>query len=445
MAKYTRQWICRSLITLLVLLPFASHAEQAAFPLRVAANHRSLQDANDKPFLINGDAAWALIGDLSREEAEKYLDERQRRGFNTILVSLIERRFSRNAPRNFYNHEPFLAGDFTKPNEAYFNDADWILKRALDRGFLVLLVPSYLGSDGGSEGWFREVKDAGPEAMRTYGRYLGKRYRDYTNIIWVQGGDYDTPDRRLVNELALGIADANPEALQTIHRGPNTLGSGDWLNAPWFKVDTLYAYDEIIERALQRQKDGPKIPFFFIEGPYENERGSTEQSLRLNAYATILAGACGQIFGNNPIWHFSGPGLYDVSVTWQDELNSRGSQSIYYLKQFFDALPWWKLEPERGRLLSATEPPSSGFELGAITNDGSVAVVYIADRSSVVVDTNALAETVTQARWYDPSSGKYADAVEIGAHGENTITFETPAPRNSAGFGDWVLVLNAKS
>lgn len=45
----------------------------AAFPLSVSADHRHLQDAQGKPFFITGDAAWSLIAQLSREDADKYL------------------------------------------------------------------------------------------------------------------------------------------------------------------------------------------------------------------------------------------------------------------------------------------------------------------------------------------------------------------------------------
>ena len=54
-----------------------------------------------------------------------------------------------NAPANAYGQEPFLApGDYDTPNEAYFRHADWVLRRAADKGFLVLLAPSYLGGHG---------------------------------------------------------------------------------------------------------------------------------------------------------------------------------------------------------------------------------------------------------------------------------------------------------
>ena len=56
-----------------------------------------------------------------------------------------------------------------------------------------------------TEGWYPgNARMRVPEALRSYGRYLGQRYRDFHNIIWVQGGDWDPPDKKLVDALAQG-------------------------------------------------------------------------------------------------------------------------------------------------------------------------------------------------------------------------------------------------
>jgi Protein of unknown function (DUF4038) len=83
-----------------------------AFPLRVEAGKRYLVDAVGKPFLIHGDTAWSLIADLTREDVERYLADRRDRGFNTLLVNLIETRFARNAPANAYGELPFQGQPF---------------------------------------------------------------------------------------------------------------------------------------------------------------------------------------------------------------------------------------------------------------------------------------------------------------------------------------------
>lgn len=106
---------------------------QAHFPLKVASTGRYLEDASGTPFLMIGDAAWSLIAGLTREDADVYLQDRRCRGFNTLLVNLIEYRFLRDPPRNAYRTAPFTAaGDFTSLNDAYFDHAEWVIGRAED-------------------------------------------------------------------------------------------------------------------------------------------------------------------------------------------------------------------------------------------------------------------------------------------------------------------------
>src|SRR6185436_7065290 len=122
----------------------------STFPLHVDSSNRFLVDAAGKPFLLHGDSAWSLIGDLSNADAEQYLEDRRQKGFNTVLVSLLEHKFSTHAPNNATNDPPFTTpGDYGTPNEAYFAHADQIIQMAASKGMLVLLTPSYLGFRGG--------------------------------------------------------------------------------------------------------------------------------------------------------------------------------------------------------------------------------------------------------------------------------------------------------
>jgi hypothetical protein len=103
---------------------------------------------------MHGDSAWSLIADL-KEEAYLYLEDRKARGFNTVLVSLLEHRFSRNAPANAYGEKPFDELDnFGVPNQAYFAHADRVLQKALNSDFW-FCSPAYLGYGGGDDGWYR--------------------------------------------------------------------------------------------------------------------------------------------------------------------------------------------------------------------------------------------------------------------------------------------------
>src|SRR5262245_51941307 len=86
----------------------ATPAPMARYPLSISADRRRLLDADGNPFLIQGDAAWSLIANLEYDEALRYLDDRQARGFNTLIVNLIEHLYSQDPPRDRSGREPFI-------------------------------------------------------------------------------------------------------------------------------------------------------------------------------------------------------------------------------------------------------------------------------------------------------------------------------------------------
>ncbi|WP_421418234.1 DUF4038 domain-containing protein [Agrobacterium tumefaciens] len=412
-------------------------AQDTAFPLRISQDSRHLEDSKGLPFLIVGDSAWSLIGDASLPDAEFYLETRKRQGFNAVLVSLIEHQFSRKAPANFYDEKPFAGDAFGRPNDAYFDRAEAIIKAAASRNLLVLLCPAYSGARGGPEGWYQDMVAAGPEKLRAYGRYVGQRFAKYPNIVWVQGGDYDPPNRNLVTAVAMGIADTDPRALQTVHGNPDTLTNDFWRDASWLAIDTVYTYGNVAATVLDRYRSGPQRPFFLIEGVYEGEHDVKERQVRLNAYGALLSGASGQFFGNNPVWHFSAAGLYEAKDSWQASLNSRGAQSITHLAALFRQLEWWKLVPDLGSMLK-----TDAGAFAARDKDGAFALIYL-DTPSVTIDLDRLAAAEKTLRWYDPSNGLYLEPVEhLGRGGLRNLT--VPASANASSFQDWIAVLSAQ-
>lgn len=421
-------------LTMLGPLPVAA----ASFPLHVSTDGRHLVDAHGDPFLLVGDAAWSLIGDLSREDVDRYLDDRQRRGFNTILVSLIENVFSRDHPRNFYGASPFPpGGNFASINDAYFDYAEWVLRRAREKGFVVLLTPAYLGGRQGAEGWYREMAAAGPDALEAYGEYVGRRFGGLGNIVWIEGGDYDPPDKALVQALVKGIGRSAPHNLQSFHGNPGSAGRLFWGDPQWLDIDALYSYDDIQAAGRDRYDRQPPKPFFLIETRYEGE-GASEFDIRRGAYEALLSGAFGYVFGNNPIWHFSGPGLYPSALSWQETLGSRGAESMTHLHALFDRIQWWRLRPDDDAHLVAV--PRGGV-VAAHSADGGLVLAYLWDAQSVTVTLQKAQSSLISAQWFDPSSGTFYKA-DARLYGDGAASFDTPSQKNAAGFTDWVLVVS---
>ncbi len=73
-------------------------AAAAEFPLQASADGRHLVDHAGKPFLVLGDTARSQIAQLSEADIAHYLDDRARRGFNAIIVNLLEHKFASRAP-----------------------------------------------------------------------------------------------------------------------------------------------------------------------------------------------------------------------------------------------------------------------------------------------------------------------------------------------------------
>jgi len=416
----------------------------AAFPLHVESGKRYLVDAQGQPFLIQGDSPWSLIVQLTEAEVDQYLDDRQARGFNTLLVNLLEHKFGSNAPNNAYGEGPFLTpGDFSRPSEAYFAHADWVLNRAAQKGFLVLLVPSYLGYGGGPEGWYSDMLSNGSTVLRDYGRYVGRRYKDYANILWIYGGDYNPPDRSLIRAIADGIRESDSHALGSAHCAPETAAIEYWGGESWLRVNNVYTYKLVYTAALQQYQRPEQLPFFLLESNYENEHNVTTRELRMQAYHALLSGAAGQVFGNNPIWHFDGPGLFPAPVTWQQALSGSGSQSMSHVWNLFSSRNWWTLVPDAANAtLTGGLGSPDDRAVAALAGDRAFAIAYVPSARDVTINLDRLAGPYVAASWYDPANGSYTTVSGSPFSASGSKTFR-PTGNNGGDAGDWVLVLES--
>jgi hypothetical protein len=399
-------------------------------PLRVSENHRYLVDRKGAPFLLQGDAGWSLIANLTKEDADRYLRNRRDKGFSAILVNLIEHKFAKNAPRNLYGDAPFAGKtDFSAPNESYFSHADWVIRRAGDYGLVVLLAPIYLGYTGLDEGFYDEVMANGPEKCLAYGRFLGKRYRDFDNILWVMGGDRDPgPAREAVDMVAYGIRESDRRHLMTAHchseSSPVEQFPGSWLS-----VSTSYAYEIVHQRVESDYERKPAYPLFLIESVYEGEHNSSQLQFRRQAYWAVLGGEFGHVMGNLPIWSFN-PG-------WEVAMNLPGSVAMERWGRLLRSRPWYDLVPDSDHSVvtgGVGEYWGNDYLSAALARDGTTLMAYMPSARTVTVEMGKLSKAGMTAWWFDPRSGLASAGGTIAATGAHAFT--------PPGDGDWVLVLD---
>lgn len=406
----------------------AALAAGPVYPLKVGPTHRYLVDQAGTPFLIQGDAPWSLISGLTAAEADRYLRDRAARGFNTLIVNLVEHKFK--GPKNRDGEDPFLVpGDFAKPNEKYFAHADWVLRKAGEYGIQVLLAPCYLGYKGLDEGWYDEVLANGVEKMRGYAGWVGRRYKDFDNLIWLMGCDRE-PGAALphVNAMALALRQADPRHLFTAHCAPEISGADCYAGQSWLDVNTTYSY-KLVHALLRRDYEHrPVMPFFLIESTYEGEHDSKPQWIRRQAWWALLNGAAGQVMGNRPIWLFD-PG-------WPEALDAPASRDMQRLKTLFASLRWWELAPDsEHRLLKEGwgDPATLSYAAAALTADRTTGLIYLPEARTVQVDLSVLKGPQVAAWWFDPRTGVRKPGGRYSSQG--THEFTTPPG------GDWIIEL----
>ncbi|GAA4109372.1 hypothetical protein GCM10022415_02500 [Knoellia locipacati] len=409
----------------------------ATFPLTVGTDRKHLVDAAKQPFLMVGDAPWSLIAEPTRAQASQYLRTRRAQGFNTILVSLLEHQYATNAPANAAGARPFTGAAFGTPNEAYFTHADAVLAEAASLGFLVLLTPAYAGFNGGSEGWYQEMKAAGATKLRAWGQYVGRRYAANDHIMWVEGGDYDVPDQSLVDAIAEGIASVDPVALQTYHASRGVRVADRWGSKTWLDVDSVYTDSEVLPQIRQSYSTSPR-PFFHIESYYENENGLTNRVLRRQAWQATLGGSSGHIFGNDPMWSFgakNGTG----AASWQQQLSSQGARSMSQLAVVLGGVSWGTMVPDTSQRLLKGSSARGDDPVAMYAAGTGEAVVYLPRGGAVSLDLSVLGGTSASLTWADPSSTRQVSAGTKPTQG-GPVSITAPGA-NDDGDADWVLVV----
>ena len=410
-----------------------------AYPLVAIQGNRYLADKNGQPFFWSGDAAWSLIAQLNSRDAGLYLENRKEKGFTVIMVSLIEHKFCSNPPANYSGELPFTGKAFTSPNEKYFAHADSVIESAYRQNIVVLLAPLYLGYDCRDEGWCAEVRNASVSDLYSWGKYVGERYRKFSNIIWLIGGDTDpSPVKDKVLAMVKGIREKDTIHLFSAHNQPETMAVDAWSDEPWLSVNNVYSYDSAVyinyKIAYARK---PVLPYFQIESAYENEHNSTPQELRSYAYWAVLSGAMGHVFGNCPVWHFGAAPTWCNTNDWKNEMNNYGSVSMDFLQRLFRSRSWHSLIPDFDNCIITSGYGKWGTKdhvSVALTSDANTLIAYLPSRRSIMVDMSKIHGSEARCWWYNPSDGR---ATEIGIYSTSGKATFTPGSD-----GDWVLVID---
>jgi hypothetical protein len=377
-------------------------------PIQISPNGCYFVDQNGKPFFWLGDTAWPLFAQYSDREAEAYLRDRSVKGFSVIQGVLAwggGTGFESSAPGpNFAGQVPWLDGDPTTPNEAYFRHVDHLVGLAQELGLALAMLPTW--------GYYvSNVQTLHEGNARIYGRWLGERYRHSPNVIWVNGGDrIPTRHEATYRELALGLREGDRAShLITYHpcgwrSSAQFFHDETWLDfnmietwTEWFKVHPAVTSDRLriptkpVVLGEGAYEDGPEYPL----GPI------TPLVVRKQAWWAFLAGGF-YTYGQNQMWRME-PG-------WLAALDTPGAAHMGVMKQILGEIDWWQWVPDQSVFVDG---PGSGPSLNAAARsaDSSWLLIYLADKGHVTIHTDKIITSQRcQATWFSPQTGESVDA-----------------------------------
>lgn len=448
--------------SLLACLLFWGHYAQAQY-LKISNNKRFLVTEDACPFFWLGDTGWELLHRLDSDEGEYYLRDRAAKGF-TVIQTVILSELNGLTDTTPAGHLPLHDLDPAKPNEAYFEHVDRMVDYAAGQGLYMALLPTWGAHAEDKHNWILGNHAIfTPENARQFGRFLGERYKDRWNVVWVLGGDRPA-------DRALGIWEAMAKGLQEGDQGKHLITyhpmgyqtSSQWLhNKDWLDFNMVQSghgtfqipNDELVEHDYGLK---PVKPVLDAEPNYEtmgvgfnaaNGRFG-EFEVRRAAYWSVFSGSFGHTYGHNSIWQMYAPGRFSVldpSCSWEKALEAPGGKQMKHLKNLMLSRPFLTRIPDQSLLILDNETAIMGYKATrdgtAGNNDATYIMVYLPVVRRCTVNTSVIKAKKLQVYWYSPRTGQAIDLGLYDNSGKLDIKWEHRI-RQYQGRPDWVLLID---
>jgi hypothetical protein len=439
----------------LVILLLYLCTTMALAQLQVSANKRFLQTADGKPFFWLGDTAWELFHRLNREEATLYLKNRAGKGFTVIQAVALAEHDGLHDP-NPYGEIPLENDDPTKPREAYFQHVDFIIRKAAELGLYIGLLPTWGDKVFKSFGLGPEIFDA--SNARAFGKWMGNRYKNDKNIVWILGGDRNPRnenDLAVWRAMAAGIEEGSgkDKALMTYHPQPNAVEDGG--SAKWFHQDAWLDFNmwqtghcretNVWDRIQWTYNLKPVKPVLDGEPIYEDHPvcfnpsdlgTSSAYDVRKAAWLAVFAGAFGHTYGCHDIWQMYAPNRAPINsphFPWYVAVDLPGAGQMQFLRKLIESRPMFDRVPDQTLV---TDGLHANDRIQA-TRGNDYIFVYSAQGKKFTVNTAKISGQEITSYWYNPRNGEVKEIEKSAKKAQQEFTPPT------SGYGhDWVLVID---
>lgn len=448
-------------LTLFFLVTIVSIPQNQKGDLKVTPSGHYLQFEDGTPFFWLGDTGWELFHRLTLKEAEFYFDNRIAKGFNVIQAVILAELDGLNTP-NRNGHLPLHDLNPDKPNESYFLFVDSVMQLASEKGLIMALLPTWADKVTLNYGGIGPVVFT-PDNAYNFGKYLGERYKKYTNIVWILGGDRppqhgDNDWKPIYAAMAKGLDDGTGRhILKSFHPGGSVWESSVHLhNEPWMDFNMIQSghaeQDQPVWRNVQRDWHlKPAKPVIDSEPNYEDlavnpwTKSSipkpvfTDYDVRKQLYRSVFAGGFGVTYGQSSVWRMHNGELYRGSsglANWYDMLDRPGAIQSGYLRKLMESRPYNHRIPDDNIIVEG-----QGVKADYITafrdEQGRHLMIYMPIGKKIVVDATSISSNKVIASWYNPKTGIETKTGVFNK--KNNLSFTPP----TEGVGnDWVLILD---
>ena len=461
-----RTFLCLFTAAIFLFTASTGDSQQRTQRLKVSDNKRFLVKADGSPFFWLGDTAWELFHRATREDADRYLKNRADKGFTVIQAVALAEMDGLNVP-NSYGHRPLADNDPTRPDvkdgaaNDYWDHVDYIVRKAESLGLYIGFLPTW--GDKWNKKWGVGPEIFTPQNAESYGEWLGRRYKDAPNIVWILGGDRPVETdahKEIIRAMARGLRRGDGgNHLMTFHptggqSSSTPFHTDDWLD---FNMRQNGHTPEFNPRYEQTRADYDRTPIKPVldgEPIYEDhpisfkakELGhSVAADVRRPLYWDLFTGAFGHTYGHHSVWQMWQPGRQPVNnplMVWHEAIDQPGAAQMQHGRRLMESRPFLTRVPDDSVIVPADPPssvPGAGLKRYVATRDeaGSYAMVYVPTGRRFKVRMDKLSGGQVKAWWFNPRDGRARLIGQFPNTGEREFT-----PPDLGENLDWILVLD---
>lgn len=411
--------------------------------LEISSNGHYLEKDGD-PFLYIGETIWYMAQRTTRANVDTLLDgldgttDSAKGCTNVIQLAAVMANTTFSIPQNptnVYGHAAFnhTAGvpDFADPlvvsggspddPNDYWDHLDYIVREVDARDMHLMICPMWAKAwlrDAWSWGW-TEVPAAD---CKSYGEFLGDRYKNYNNIMWLLGGDGTDPSttghvthyRSLAEGIVKGVTGQTltynqissywDDALMTYHGSVDAHASDYWSTTTdkWCTLNAAYrgrhytlkpAYELASPRPIMESEGYGLIDM--SENQIKDARG--------HQYVHWLQGGRGVQYLNDYIWKIDG--------IWTTRLAVDERKQFVILKDIISNVKWWNLIPDNTIILSSNDPSEVDFKqkmVASKSSDGDIILIYfhhLSPKTSQINLNDITTNDDVVGMWIHPKDG----------------------------------------